>query len=313
MVSAFSTNIQLEEPAFGDYAGTWDTPVNANFTLLDLAYGGVTSIALAGANVTLTSSEFQQRQITFSSTLTASVTITFPTSFRKSYEINHACTGSTTFTITLKTTAAGGQVICVPPGEITDVINDGVNFTFKGLHRIGKYWDHAGSSVPNWVSGCTVPPYLNCDGTKFSSATYPQLTLRLGSTTLPDSRGRVRAALNQGTGRMTTAGSGVDGNTIISAGGSETITLIANEVPTITGSQAHTMGTTFADIVNSPAGVQNETTTGAGVSVLSGLTGLVAQLSFTNAANVTSNNTGSGAHINVQPCYVGGICMIRAG
>ncbi len=107
MVSTFTPNVQLEEPARGDYVGTWDTPVNANMTLIDLILGGKVSISGAAGNVTLAAAQFQSKTLTFSSTLLASITVTFPTSFSKSYEIYNTCTGSSLYTITLQTTAAG--------------------------------------------------------------------------------------------------------------------------------------------------------------------------------------------------------------
>src|SRR5882724_8789878 len=124
MVSAFTPNIQLEEQSRGDQVGTWDTPVNNNMTLVDKVVGAITTIGLNNSNVVLSSPQYQSKTIIFNSTLTGSVTITFPTSFIKSYEIQNLCTGTSAFTITLKTTAAGGQVICAPPGETIGVINN---------------------------------------------------------------------------------------------------------------------------------------------------------------------------------------------
>src|SRR5882672_5514277 len=152
MVSTFTPNLQLEEPARGDQVGTWDTPVNNNETLIDLVAGAINTISLNNSPVVLAAAQFQSKGITFNSTLTGSVAITFPTSFKKSYEIQNLCTGSSAFTITLLTTAAGGAGICCPPGEWMECVNDGVNIKFKNLGRIGSYWDYAGSSVPNWVS-----------------------------------------------------------------------------------------------------------------------------------------------------------------
>src|SRR5712671_283737 len=175
MVSTFTPNIQWEEPARGDQVGTWDTPVNGNSTLIDLVAGAINTISLNNSPVVLAAAQFQSKSITFNSTLTGSVAITFPTSFHKSYEIRNICTGSSAFVITLGTTVAGGKVVCCPPGESVDVVNNGTDLYFHNLERVGSYWDYAGSSVPAWVSGCTVAPYLNCDGTAFSSATFPQL------------------------------------------------------------------------------------------------------------------------------------------
>ncbi|MGY4370884.1 hypothetical protein ACVW1A_006949 [Bradyrhizobium sp. LB1.3] len=86
--------------------------------------------------------------------------------------MQHACIGSSNFTITLQTTATGGRVVCLPPGEIVDVINDGTKLAFRNLGRIGSYMDYGGSSMPSWVTGCTLQPYVNADGSAISSASY---------------------------------------------------------------------------------------------------------------------------------------------
>jgi hypothetical protein len=118
MVSTFTPNINLEEPARGDDVGTWDTPVNSNMTLLDLTLGGITTISLNNSNIVLSAAQFLSKGITTNSTLTGSVTITFPTSFTKSYEFFNQCTGSLNNTVTLATTA-GGQVICA--GRVSEI------------------------------------------------------------------------------------------------------------------------------------------------------------------------------------------------
>jgi hypothetical protein len=301
MVSTFSPNVQLEEPARGDQVGVWDTPVNANMTLIDLIVGGVTTISGAAGSVVLASAQFQSKTLTFNSTLLASITITFPTSFKKSYEVYHTCTGSSAFTITLTTTAAGGQSVCCPPGEIVDVINDGTNIRFKNLGRVGEYMTIGGSSVPNWISGCSVAPYLNCDGTAFSSATYPQLAVRLGGTTLPDARGRMLMTLDQGLGRVSSAVSGVPGNTLLSGGGDQQ-------------TQAHVHVNTLTD-----PGHNHSVNTPNFASVLSGggsfNTGTISGVfTTTNVTNISINNAnfGSGASQNMPPLLVAGLTLIRA-
>src|SRR5882724_12367486 len=231
MVSTFTPNIQWEEPARGDDVGIWDTPVNNNGTLIDLVTGAINTISLNNSPVVLAAAQFQSKGITFASTLTGSCVITFPTSFKKSYEIQNLCSGSSAFVITLGTTAAGGQVIGCPPGEWIECVNDGTNIKFKNFGRIGSYVDYCGSSNPAWNTACTVPPLLNCDGTAFSSATYPTLATILGGTTLPDSRGRFRATLNQTTGRITSSQGGVDGNTAYAFGGVQTLIVASSNLP----------------------------------------------------------------------------------
>src|ERR1700747_3028425 len=112
-MTTFTPNIQLSVPANGAFVGTWDTnAADPNYTLIDSVVGQVTTISLNNANVVLSAAQFQSRMLVFNSTLTGSVTITFPSTFIKDYKIKHVCTGSSVNTITLQTTATGGQVIC---------------------------------------------------------------------------------------------------------------------------------------------------------------------------------------------------------
>ena len=295
MASTFSPNINLEEPARGDDVGTWDTPVNANMTLLDLVCGGLATISLNNSNVTLSAGQFQSRTITFNSTLTGSVQITFPTSFKKDYVVSNVCTGSSAFTITLKTTASG-QVVCCPPGDTIQVLNDGTNLKFMNMDRIGGYWDYAGSSVPSWVSGCTVPPYLLCDGSSFSGTTYPALAVQIPGLVLPDTRGRFRANINAGTARITSSVS-IDGNTIFSGGGDQ-------------NSQQHSHVLTDPGHTHSTPPRSLET---GGHQYGGGGSGVdTAGTSGSATTGITMATFGTGNNGNIPPVYIGGITMIRA-
>lgn len=309
MASTFTPNIQLNEPARNDDVGTWDTPVNSNMTLIDLVAGGIATIALNNSPVVLSAAQFQAKQITFNSTLTGSVAITFPTSFTKSYEIQNLCSGSSAFVITLGTTASG-QVICCPPGETIDCFNDGTNLKFKNLGRVGSYMDDCGSSVAAWISGCTVPPYLNCDGTSFSSATYPVLVVRLAGTTLPDFRGGIAAYLNQGTGRMTTAGAGVDGNTNLARGGSNGVTLVSSQLPVLGGNAFSPNGSNnFVTAAN-----RQSVTVQGGSGATFNIPDSGSVTVNAGSASVTINGVGGGTPVPLPvPATVGGIRLIRAG
>jgi hypothetical protein len=302
MTASFTPNIQLTEPARGDDVGTWDTPVNGNTTILDLILGGIATISLNNSNVVLSAAQFQSRNITFNSTLTGSVTVTFPTSFTKNYEIQHACTGSSAFTITLATTA-GGQVISIPPGEIIDCFNDGTNIKFKNLGRIGEYWDYAGSSVPNWVSGCTVNPYINCAGIGFSSAVYPQLTTILGGTTTPDMRGRARFAIDQGSGRLTQVIAG----SLFSAGGDQNFQQHSHSINVSDPGHQHGMSPQY---LNFNGGTELGEVSGGSGSTFFEEPGT--QFAQTGIA-VSANANGSGGGQNLPPMMCSGLILIRAG
>jgi len=320
MVSTFTPNIQLEEPARGDDVGTWDTPVNNNMTLIDLVCGAINTISLNNSNVVLTAAQYKSKQITFNSTLTGSVTITFPTSFTKSYEIQNLCSGTSAFTITLQTTA-GGQVIGVPPGETIDCFNDGTNIKFKNLGRVGAYWDYAGSSVPNWVGACTVAPYLDCNGTTFSSATYPALATILGSTTLPDFRGRAAYYLNEGTTHLTSGGAGIDGNTLFATGGNNGTTLVAGNIPTLNSAGTNTITVNISGGVYNFAAVNNSingtgTATSGGSNYVPFSPGVTwssfNSMSGSNGINVSYTNGSPTPVQATTPGIVSGLRLIRA-
>jgi len=328
MVSTFTTARNLEKPAAGDQVGTWGTAtVNPNMDVIDAALGQTATISGAAGNVVLASNQYRCAAITFNSTLVGSISVTFPTSITGSYTIHNVCTGSSAFIITLQTTAAGGEAIACKPGEPFDIWNDGTNIRFRNLGHVGSYWDYAGSSVPNWVSGCSKPPYLNCDGTVFSSATYPQLAVIMAGTTLPDLRGRVRAYLNQGTSRLTSSLGGVDGNTLLAAGGAQTTTLSSQQLPstalalTDPGHYHRLLGDTQTDanargllqVGPIPTSIAGNATTTA-VSYSSGSAASGNQWVETGTTNVTATfgSTTPAAFTNLPPTAIGGLTLIRA-
>src|SRR6516164_2494414 len=204
MPSTFTLSKVLELVPRGGDPGTWDAPENSNWQIVDSALGGIAAINITGSgNIVLSAAQFQSSIIMFTGTLSGSISVTFPTSFYGPYKIANFAVSSPPYNITLGTTAAASQVIGCRPQETFEVYNDGANLRHTGLPPVGTYWDYAGTAVPGWVSACTVPPFLNCDGTIFSAVTYPALNAILGGNVLPDSRGRYRHTLDQGVGRVT--------------------------------------------------------------------------------------------------------------
>ncbi len=98
MVSTFTTGkLALEEPATGDYANTWATPLNNNFTAIDAGLSGTTTVTMTASNVTLTSAQSQSMRINIIGALTANVTLTIPgTGF---YVVQNTTTGNHTVLI----------------------------------------------------------------------------------------------------------------------------------------------------------------------------------------------------------------------
>jgi hypothetical protein len=309
---AYTTAKGLYQVANSSYVGTWDVPENSNWGVVDAALGQITTIQLNNTPVTLTAAQVQSCQLVFSSSaapggnLAGNVAITFATVSPSSsvltgpYIIQNLCGNSSLYVVTLQTTVAGGQAIACKPGEAFDVVNDGTNFKFKNMGHIGSYWDYAGSSVPNWVTACTVPPYLNCDGTSFSSATYPTLAAILG-TTLPDSKGRTRFTLNQGSTRITSSATyGIDGNTILAGGGSQT--LAQAQLPNVTLSST---GLSVPSLSGAVAG------TIFSFLALGGQAGPIGNAVLSSAIAGSVPLGGSGYNL-LPPGYVSGITMIRA-
>ncbi len=344
MVGPFTPNAGFIVPNTGDFVDTWgEDATNPDYVAIDGMLCGVQTITLGSSPVTLTSetgftatpgagpTQSQNRGLRFSGVLTANVTVTLP--IPASYLCENLCTGN--FTVTLRG-ATATEVVCLPPGEIVEVYNDGANVRFVGLGRMGEMEHWAGiSALPAWVTGCTKRPYLLCDDTVYNIADYPFLGARFlaqfggnGLTTFanPDMRGRVPLAYDGSAARITTAGSGIDGDTLGSAGGAENITLASNQIPTLTSVNAAQSITVYpgGDSTNrvpqltSPHSFSQSSNSAAGGSqpvIVSDATGnsVTNQNSFSaaNSISVTYTNASQQASRVVQPSIVTGIWVVK--
>lgn len=303
-MSSNSVNRSYLLQTSGENPGTWGlTPgLNGNLNTIDTNLGGVATIALSSSNVTLTSTQYANGTIRLSGTLTANVNVVFPV-VQGWWTIDDQTTGLFVARITI----GSGQVICVEQGSAADILIDGTNVKFRNLPPVGTYLDVIDATVPLWISNCTVPPYLLCDGSTFSAATYPYLNTKLGGTTLPDLRGRSRFYLNGGTSRITTAISGIDGNTRLSAGGDQILALHTHANTLSDPGHVHTQDIRYYTSVQGGTGapgVPNVVAAGAATTFTnnSASTGI----SLTNAA------AGGGSSSNMPPACISGITLIRA-
>jgi hypothetical protein len=204
----------------------------------------------------------------------------------------------------------------VPFAAVTEYVNDGTNVKFANLTPfVGQFVDYAGSGgVPGWISACTVPPFLNCDGSTFSAVTYPLLAAVLGGTTLPDYRGRAPYFLNQGTSRLTSAGAGIDGNTNFAGGGANGVTLAVSQIPAGVQSTG-TFALSITAILNTLNNVLSlfSSPSGANVFLAFAPSTTSAVSGGTASGTVSSVNANQQIVANAAPGIVGGIRMIRAG
>jgi hypothetical protein len=282
--------------------------------LVDTIVGGIAFIATTGGATTLSPAQLACGTISISGNLSSLANIVFP-AVQGWWSIENLTTGA--FPVFIQSGSVTQQ-ICMPPGEITDIQVNGNVVKFRNLGRIGSFVDYIGTSVPNWVSNCTIPPYLNCDGSAFSSGTYPYLAGLIG-TNLPDLRGRSRAYLNQGTGRITSSGSGIDGNTNLSGGGQQNIQLQQQHLPNLT------FPVTIVDpghfhVLNGGAGFTVGTSSVGNGPSAPGAAGPAASISPQTdtkptgiTASVVLNGGAVSTFTNMGPTVITGITMIRAG
>lgn len=314
MADPVTVNRSLATPATGADVGSWGTVLNSNLTIIDTIVGGSTNIVTTGGNILLNSAQLANGNFVVSGTLTSSAVLVFP-AIAGWWTVYNATSGPYAVGVVC---GSQSNIIFMPPGEITEVQLITNNAYYRNLGRIGSYMDLATTSVPLWIAACTVPPYLNCDGSTFSAATYPVLANMLGGTTLPDQRGRVRVALNQGTGRVTAAVSGVDGDTLKASGGSQASTIAQGYLPAINYSLAGIAGT--VNVLSPRADILYQT--GGYVTVKSDTSYTVANNPAAGPVSSTGTFTpqgtigplGSGVAMpTMNPVTVAGITLIRAG
>lgn len=312
MVDPVTTNLGLAQPIHGTRVDDWDQPLNANAGILDAVAGSITTKSLSVSNVILTDTESRVNILRFTGSLGTSVQINLGAVI-KSWICDNQTQGVTANYIRIAGAPGTGNTVALPPGT-SQIFWDGTNVGFVNLPiLVGGYWDFAGPAVPPWVTACTVPPFLLCDGSVYNSLTYPQLFDILGTVTLPDSRARVRIPLDGGTNRVTSAGSGINGASRFAAGGAQNVTLDATMIPP----HDHTGNTGVNSVGHTH--LVNDAISKTGQFSTSGSNGWAGNQSVASGDESATHthpisSVGGGlAHTNMQPTFVGGITMIRAG
>lgn len=302
MVDPTTVNKLLAVPTRGSNVGTWDVPVNADWMALDDLLGGALTLGLSSATtITLTTgtgsvtpgagpTQSDNALIKFTGTLSGNsvIRLTLP----GFYIIDNRCTVGTSY-VQLSPSSGTGNSIGAIPGKKMWVFFDGTDVDFVGMPDPGTYLDLAVATTPAWMSACTVPPYLLCNGAVYTASIFPQLAAQLGSTFggngittfgVPDQQNRARVPIGAGGGiRLTSGTAGIDGSVFGAAGGDQNL-------------QEHDHGLT---------------------TILAGALNVGAQsgANFSIAANVSAffrtDDQGSGESGNVQPTMVHGLTFIK--
>lgn len=151
MTSTFSVNKGLEEPASGDYVNAWTTPVNANWTAIDAALGGNTSISVTGISTpttTLTLPQYRPPNIAFIGVLTANLNYQIPTGVGGMWSISNSTTGAFTLTFSI----AGNNSLTLAAGR-TLIISDGTSVGLADPRSQGGTYTPAFESGSVQVAG----------------------------------------------------------------------------------------------------------------------------------------------------------------
>lgn len=339
MVNPVTTNIGLIVPLTGADVDLWgELDVNPNMVAIDGQFAGVQTVSVSNVPVTLTApaglvptpsagpTQAQNRVLRFTGTLTADVRITLPVP--GSYLIDNRTTGN--FVLSFQGVTAT-EVIGIAQGEIIEIYNDGANVRFVNLGRVGasEFWNGI-SSMPAWVTACTVKPYLLEDGTTYNFSDYPALSARFlasfggnGTTTfaVPDSRARLKLSYD-GTGtRVTVAGgAGFNGQTMGATGGGQGVQLTSAQ----NGSHYHAAGIYDPTHVHGVGGgtVGGTSSFGiqqggsfvgpigaAGVSISGAATGV--RVNSSNGIDTTYSSGSGDVHQNMPPSIVSGIWVTK--
>lgn len=137
MPSTYSTNKNFELPASGSYNNSWAGPVNADFSAIDNAFGGLTTINVTGVTAgayALSIGQYQPPNIVFTGTISAALLYTIPSGVGGVWTIYNATTGG----YNLGFAVSGGGTILLGPGR-SFVVSNGTNVTYAGTLISGSF------------------------------------------------------------------------------------------------------------------------------------------------------------------------------
>lgn len=157
------TNRGLVLQVTGSNVGTWGTDLNVNdITITDSILGSTQALTLGSGTTAITQSQSQNFGFHLTGTLTGAVTITLPfnlatsatTAVGGAFLFDNQTTGS--FSVTVKTVAAGSTGVTVPQGLRASLYSDGTNVYYANdggkstAYKVGSY-----AGDPNGVVVCT--------------------------------------------------------------------------------------------------------------------------------------------------------------
>lgn len=238
MASTYSTSLRLELMATGDQTGTWGATTNTNLgTLLEQSITGVLSKAMADADQTLTnldgaSDEARNAVVDVTGALTGAKNVIVPAA-NKLYLAKNSTSGG--YAVTFKTTAGTG--VAVAAGTAQWVYCDGTDVV-QGLS--GTLAAQAAASVAitggsiaglttlTMASGAATPATNDAAALGTTSLMWSDLFLASGAA-VNFNNGNVvlthsSGILTVGTGDLRITTAGTDSASVVTVGGTQTLT-----------------------------------------------------------------------------------------
>lgn len=119
-------NKYLEQPAHGSYVDDWDSPINANWTIVDNALGGIAALTTTAGDTTLSTAQYQNLILQITGTLTANVNYVIPSTVQGQW--TYDTTGLVLGAFSLHILSdGGGATVDVSANTQGIVYSDGTN------------------------------------------------------------------------------------------------------------------------------------------------------------------------------------------
>lgn len=245
MVSTYTANKGLEQPAHGDYSGNWDVPLNTDMSLIDTAFGGSTSLNATAGSATLTVTQYRSLIFNISGSIGGNVTYTIPSGVGGSWIVNNTATGANVYFVS----AAGGSSVLVSTGTVTVIYCDG---TSNGMKSAGVSPNGSGASGTWNIS-------INGNAATATTASSAAYATNAGNATTATNANYATTA-----GTATTATTATNANYATSAGTATTAT---------TATTANNVAGGYVSAITAGSGISVNSTTG-NVTISSSLKGL---------------------------------------
>jgi hypothetical protein len=125
-MSTFTPNKNIQEPANGSFNNDWDVPVNADWSIIDTAFGGNTQISVTGVaagSYALTVTQYTPPNIVFNGVISNPLAYVLPAGVGGIWTLYNNTSGAFNLTFAV----SGGGSIVLQQGQRSLVVSDGTN------------------------------------------------------------------------------------------------------------------------------------------------------------------------------------------